>query len=168
MGASSWSGFRRGLGILREAVDPKKLEILRNAHIDEWLPLSTSTVAVREYLQNYVWTKRTKWATCYFQDAFNCGAMRTQRSESWHAVLKQFSNLKSLIDLFGAIQKLLLGYHISEMPRAREEHGIQSFSNSLVLSSEPFHTLLIRERYSSYASAEMPKRMDSALQLRVH
>ena len=85
-GASSWAGFRKGLGQIREAATPEILKHMWDDLIDEWLPSSSRTAPARQYLMKYVWEKRKKWATTYFEDAFTFGAMNTQRSEGWHPV----------------------------------------------------------------------------------
>ena len=62
-GSSSWAGFRKGLGIIREASDLKVLEENWEDLLEEWIPLSDRTRSVRNYMYNYVWCKKKKWTT---------------------------------------------------------------------------------------------------------
>ena len=64
---------------------------------------SIRTDPARQYLAKYMWGKRKKWATTYFEDAFTFGAVSTQRSEGSLAVLKQAADLKTLSELFDSI-----------------------------------------------------------------
>ena len=73
----------------REASDPKMLEKMWEILLEECIPFSDRTRIVRNYMYNYVRCKKKKWDTAYFEDLFSCGAMSTQRSEGWHAILKQ-------------------------------------------------------------------------------
>ena len=109
--------------MIREASEPKApLEIWEDLS-EEWMPLSETTKSIRNYLFNYVWCKKKKCATAYFEELLTCGAMSTQRSDGWHAVLKQYANLKSLVSLFDSILKLVARQHVFEVRK-----GLPPFS----------------------------------------
>ena len=62
--------------------------------------------------------------------------MSTQRSEVWHAILKQHANLRSLVELFDSLHKLVVRQCAFEARMSRDEsRTISLFGSSVVCSS---------------------------------
>ena len=59
-GASSWAGFRKGLGMIRKANDTKALQGMWEDLLAEWIPLSDRIRSIRNYMYNHVKSKKKK------------------------------------------------------------------------------------------------------------
>ena len=54
--------------MIRRAIDPKVLEEMWADLLEIKIPLSDRTRSIRNYVYNYVSTKKKKWSTAYFED----------------------------------------------------------------------------------------------------
>ena len=153
-GASSWAGFRKGLRMIREAGDPNVIEEMWEDRLEEWIWLSDRTRSIRNYMYNYVWSKKKKCAAAYFEKLFTGGAINTQVSEGCHAELKQYANWKSLAGLFDSIHKLVARQHLFEIRKSRDESRTAELSTSTILNSSTVHSeklLKIQDIYRTHA-----------------
>ena len=78
--------------MIREASDPNVIEEMWEDLLEEWIRLSDRTRSIRNYMYNYVWSKKKKCAVAYFEDLLTGGAISIQISEGCHAILKQYAN----------------------------------------------------------------------------
>ena len=129
-GASSWARLMKGVGMIREASDPKVLQEMWEDLLEEWIPSSDGTRSIRNYMHNYVWSQPKKWDTACFEDLLTCGAMNTQRSEGSRAALKKHANLKGFAGLFDSIHNFVARQYVSKLER--------------VVSSQVLPTCLLR------------------------
>ena len=66
--ANTWLQFRKGLARCRESTTEEMMQVRWRGLIDEWLPNSEKRYTkAREYLEKNVWSKRKRWAVCYFK-----------------------------------------------------------------------------------------------------
>ena len=128
-----------------------------NDLIDELLPSSTRTDPARQYLKKYVWEKRKKWTTTYFEDEFTFGTMSTQRSEGWHAALKQAADLKTSSGLFDSIDVLVKRQTVFELRFSRMEQKKTALKDSVLFYSRPFISLTIEMSYYSFECREIDR-----------
>lgn len=78
---------------------------------------------------------KSKCPAAFFEGLFNCGAISKQRSEEWHAILKQNANLRSLDVLLDSMHELIARQHVFESQMSRNESHITSVPSCSALRS---------------------------------
>ena len=104
-----WFSFRKGFSMVQDAATEPECERLFSELINEFLPdvpvtngregKPSKVQRAREYIMEYVWSRREQWASCYFEGLFIFGATTTQQSDSWNSCMKAVSSYSNMRDM---------------------------------------------------------------------
>lgn len=105
-GTSSWPTFRKKLSVVCEAQSEEKLERLL-VQSPWWMVtrFNKNNFCSSVFASAYLGQKKTV-GCCIFKTMFTNSASSTQRSESWHSLIKSYADISSLSTLFESLQKL--------------------------------------------------------------
>ena len=89
-GATNWPLFRLQFDNVRQSPTVEEFERLWEELLSRWFSSYLRPQKnARLYMQKYVYSKRERWAFAFFPTAPTLGSQSTQRSESFHALLKK-------------------------------------------------------------------------------